>query len=148
MSQYVVVTPEGKQFGPTDFQTLSRWALEGRVAPGMMVEDLLSGQKMVASAVPGLAFGSDQRAESLLRPRGVTAGKLAMIFGLIGLAAWCLPIIGLAVGTAAIVFGLRARNSEESTQAIIGIVLGVFCILMNVGTAIAVAMLIQSLSPG
>jgi len=71
-----------------------------------------------------------------------------MIFGLIGLAAWCLPIIGLAVGTAAIVFGLRARNSEESTQAIIGIVLGVFCILMNVGTAIAVAMLIQSLSPG
>jgi len=146
VSQYVVVSPEGKHFGPTDFQTLAQWAKEGRVLPGMTVEDLLSGQAMLASAVPGLSF------EEVVEPAQPTqvfaptrnTGLASLILGVLGLGAWCIPFIGMPVGTAAIVLGLRALQTPDRIKALVGIVLGGFCVLLSVVWLLILQRLFQS----
>jgi len=149
VSQYTVTTPEGRRFGPTDFQTLSQWAREGRLAPGMMVEDLLSGQSMTASAVPGLfAQGSEVTYAPYARPVPSVRdhGLAALIVGLVGVVAWCLPIAGLPVGITAIILGARSLKGEDRTKALIGIVLGTLCLLLSIANAILGAFLWQSLN--
>jgi len=68
-----------------------------------------------------------------------------MTLGLIGLVAWCLPILGFGFGVAAIVAGVRALNSSERTQALVGIVLGATCLLLSIANLIAGAILLASL---
>lgn len=103
--------------------------------PEMMVEDLLSGQTMPASAVPGLyAEGQDFTEEPEAPPPGLNftrnAALTSMFLGLAGLVAWLIPCIGLPVGMFAILLGARAVGSEHRTPALIGVVLGIFCLLL------------------
>lgn len=137
-----MITPDGKRYGPTDFPTLSMWAEDGRVGPGMMVQDLLSGQTMVASSVPGLNFANQEGPHAAYPragepiPQSANASLIAMILGFVGLLAWCIPIVGLPVGAGAVVFGARSLKSPGRTQALIGIVLGCFCLLLSLANAI------------
>jgi hypothetical protein len=146
VSQYIVITPEGNRFGPTDFQTLTGWAQDGRVGPGMMVEDVLSGQTMIASAVPGLfdeqgrAFAPYTRVQTIPRENNARA---SLICGLIGLVAWCFPIVGLPLGLSAIILGSRSLKSESRTLALIGIVLGIFTLLLSIANMVLAGMFLN-----
>ncbi|MFI5385714.1 MAG: hypothetical protein ACHQ50_06285 [Fimbriimonadales bacterium] len=140
MSQYIVVAPDGSRFGPTDFQTLSVWAREGRVTPGMLVEDVLSRETMTASNVPGLFDRAmPQEYVQYTRPsQAATGGRgnLALILGIIGLVAWCLPIVGFPVGITAIIFGVKATKTEDRTKGQVAIILGIFCLLFSIANGI------------
>jgi len=37
--RYYVIARDGRKFGPADLETLSQWALEGRVARDTYLED-------------------------------------------------------------------------------------------------------------
>lgn len=148
VSQYIVIAPDGKRYGPTDFPTLAAWASDGRVLPGMMVEDLLSGQRMVASAVPGLTFGQTDQFATYPRfePAKSTQSNtplIAMILGLIGLVAWCLPIIGFPVSIVAIVMGAKSLN-EDRPKALTGLILGIVCLLLSIANGILGAMMVMN----
>lgn len=145
VSQYIVTTPEGAKYGPTDFQTLSRWADEGRVGPGMLVEDLLSGQTMTAASVPGLFSSYPREAESVHRQIGKNQPTTAMILGFLGIVAWCIPIVGLPVGAFAILFGVRALQTEEKIKGYVGIALGVMCCLLSIANAVLGAIWVSSM---
>ena len=55
--QYYVIGPDGNKYGPADVATLKSWITENRLTPDSMVEDFNTGQRMKASAVPGLFEG-------------------------------------------------------------------------------------------
>lgn len=55
--RYFVVTPDGQRYGPADIPTLQQWVQEGRIVPSAMLEEEISGNRVQASAVPGLNFG-------------------------------------------------------------------------------------------
>ncbi len=57
---FYVYAPDGKRYGPADLTTLQQWVGEGRILPQTMLEDEASGQRVAASAVPGLAFPQPQ----------------------------------------------------------------------------------------
>lgn len=51
---YYVIDPSGASYGPADEALLFQWAQEGRLLPTSTIRDTVSGQTMVARAVPGL----------------------------------------------------------------------------------------------
>lgn len=55
--QYYVIGPDGNKYGPADVPTLKTWVAENRLTPESMLEDFNTGQRMPASAVPGLIEG-------------------------------------------------------------------------------------------
>lgn len=55
--RYFVIAPDGNRYGPADVQTLSSWAQQNRLQPNSMLQDETSGQRVIASAVPGI-FGA------------------------------------------------------------------------------------------
>ena len=53
---YYVIGPDGSKYGPADINTLNGWAIEGRVMPHTILENVATGQQMAASTVPGITF--------------------------------------------------------------------------------------------
>ena len=51
------MTPDGQKFGPADVPTLQQWANEGRLLSTSLLEEEISGNRIQASAVPGLHIG-------------------------------------------------------------------------------------------
>lgn len=56
--QYFVIHPNGQKYGPADIPTLNQWILENRLSPSTELEDAATLQRIQASNVPGLNFGS------------------------------------------------------------------------------------------
>lgn len=144
----MVVSADGRRFGPTDFQTLEEWATQGRIGPGMMVEDLLSGTTMTAAAVPGLSEvlsteGGYYRArpETPKRERRATT---AFVLGLISVVAWCVPLVGFAVGLGAVICGATSVRGDRFVFALIGIILGSLCLLLSLANAILSAIFLTN----
>ncbi|HRF59648.1 MAG TPA: hypothetical protein PLH94_07005 [Fimbriimonadaceae bacterium] len=54
--RYYVIARDGRKFGPADLETLSQWALEGRVARDTYLEDEFSGERIRAGEVVGINF--------------------------------------------------------------------------------------------
>ena len=52
--QYMVTGMDGKEYGPSDVETLKSWVAENRLAPHTILRDFNTGQTMPASSVPGL----------------------------------------------------------------------------------------------
>ena len=52
--QYMVTGVDGKEYGPTDVETLRSWVAENRLAPHTQLRDFNTGQTITASALPGL----------------------------------------------------------------------------------------------
>jgi hypothetical protein len=53
---YYVLGEGGAKYGPASLETLRKWVEEGRILPGMMLEDASTGVQIQASQVDGL-FG-------------------------------------------------------------------------------------------
>ncbi len=51
---YNVIGADGAVYGPVDFETLKRWAAEGRVNPDSAIEEVGSGKRVPANTIPGL----------------------------------------------------------------------------------------------
>ncbi len=51
---YLVVGPDGQEYGPANLDTLKQWVTENRLGPQSMLKDFQTGQMVAASAVPGL----------------------------------------------------------------------------------------------
>lgn len=114
----------------------------------MMVEDLLGGQTMAASAVPGLFDSPSVEAQvEYTRPAEPTGntGLASLVLGIAGLAAWCIPFVGFGIGLSAVILGRRALNSEGRTMALVGIVLGAFCLVLSIVSLILGSMVLKSL---
>lgn len=62
---YYVLAPDGSRYGPADLALLTRWAAEGRVTAGTLIEDSM-GRRHYAASLEGLQFG-------LSRPPGAYA---------------------------------------------------------------------------
>jgi hypothetical protein len=52
--RYYVLWPDGQRFGPADLPTLQRWAVENRIGPGTLLEEVGSGRHLRATDVPAL----------------------------------------------------------------------------------------------
>jgi hypothetical protein len=61
--QYLVVGPDGKEYGPATVELLKQWVVEGRLAPSSTLKDFASGQTVLASQVAEL-FPSGSAAAS------------------------------------------------------------------------------------
>lgn len=53
--QYFVVLPNAQKFGPADLGVLNQWAAEGRILSETILEEVATGRRAVAAAIPGLA---------------------------------------------------------------------------------------------
>lgn len=71
----------------------------------------------------------------------------ALILGIVGLVAWCLPILGYPVGIAGIILGiLGIKKSGMKGMSITGLILSCVCILASIVNSIAgVAMALGSM---
>lgn len=56
--KYFVVLPDGQRFGPADISLLNQWIAEGRILPNTVLEQEATGQRFMASTVPGLTLAS------------------------------------------------------------------------------------------
>lgn len=62
----------------------------------------------------------------------------ALILGIVGLLAWCLPILGYPVGIAGIILGiLGIKKSGMKGMSIAGLIMSCVCILASVANSIA-----------
>lgn len=59
-------------------------------------------------------------------------GVTALVFGIVGLLAWIIPIIGLPVGIVALVLGILGIKKSSKGMSIAGIVLGVICLVLTI----------------
>jgi hypothetical protein len=51
---YLVVAPDGQEYGPANVETLRGWAQENRLHPTSTLKDFQTGVTVSASAVPGI----------------------------------------------------------------------------------------------
>ena len=63
-------------------------------------------------------------------------GGAALVLGLFGLIAWCCPIIGVVIGGLALVFGIVSLGKGGGPMAIIGLILGIICLVLSIFNAL------------
>lgn len=56
----------------------------------------------------------------------------SMILGIVGLFAWCLPIVGVPIGIIGLILGINSIKSSNKNMAIAGIVLCIICIIASI----------------
>lgn len=61
---------------------------------------------------------------------GMAAASL--VFGIVGLLAWIIPIIGLPIGITALVLGITGLNKSRKGMSIAGLVLGIICLILTI----------------
>ncbi|MFM9873819.1 MAG: hypothetical protein ACKVQS_10190 [Fimbriimonadaceae bacterium] len=52
--EYMVIGPDGAEYGPANVDTLKVWVSEGRLTADSQLKNFATGQMMVANSVPGL----------------------------------------------------------------------------------------------
>jgi len=146
VERFLLVNPDGSQFGPADVPTLKAWAVEGRIPLGARLRPVAGGEEIIASTHPalaahlsvppfatgapplvGAAAASRNDALSTLIPTSNPPALIGYYLGVFGL----IPCLGLPLAVAALVCGIigfaRARQHPESkglAHAITAIVLG------------------------
>lgn len=68
----------------------------------------------------------------------------ALVIGIVGALAWCLPIVGVPLAIVGIVLGAMGMKSSKRTLAIIGLVLCVLSLLAGITNGILGAVLAVS----
>ncbi|MDX2065663.1 MAG: hypothetical protein SFX74_07985 [Fimbriimonadaceae bacterium] len=56
--QFYVFADDGKKYGPADFATIQQWAMEGRILPSTLLENVDTTERRVAGSIPGINFPS------------------------------------------------------------------------------------------
>lgn len=52
--EYMVIGPDGAEYGPANVDMLKLWVADGRLSADSQLKNFATGQLLVASAVPGL----------------------------------------------------------------------------------------------
>lgn len=52
--EYMVIGPDGAEYGPANLELLKSWVTEGRVSANSQLKEFSTGRTVVASSVPGL----------------------------------------------------------------------------------------------
>ena len=65
----------------------------------------------------------------------------ALVLGLISLVGWCVPIVGVPLTIAGLVFGYQGLGSRKRTSAIVGMVLCGIFLSLSLLNAVAGALL-------
>ncbi|QYR11107.1 hypothetical protein [Prevotella sp. Rep29] len=60
------------------------------------------------------------------------ASTASLIFGLIGVVAWILPLIGYPVTIGGLVLGIVGHKSDSSSRAMVGIVLSIIFLIATI----------------
>jgi len=154
--QYYVIGPDGNKYGPADVPTLKSWIAENRLTPDSMVEDFNTGQRMKASAVPGLFEGMTATATAgpsmgpatgtmyqnpptpgtMYNPNAVAGDSgqsdltLAWVFGVLGII--CCPILFCLLGLWKAQQAEQKGNPGAKAAKIFNIVVLVVMIGVNV----------------
>ncbi len=152
---YYVLGDQGQKYGPADIATLNVWVSEGRVLPGTMLEEEVSGGKIAAASVAGLQFQpaappqgtvyqapaasnyprydqAPQYQPNQYSPTSDTAGKsdftLALVLAIVSpILSFLLPIGGLISAGYGIRAAFRAKDNGHP-MAILVIVLNILAI--------------------
>lgn len=74
---YFVLAPDGMKYGPAEIPELQRWAMEDRLLPDSQLEDILTGQRLLAHQIPGLFPQVAAPAPYATYPRGPVVGVSA-----------------------------------------------------------------------
>ena len=125
MDQYLVVGPDGKEFGPVDLAGLQQWVREGRVLKETRVRKN-DGPAVVAESLPELAetfapppaqpatppiattvpiltefrsWGFIGQAWDLFKPHWLQLSLMFLILGIIGAIPYVGPCLSLVIGT-------------------------------------------------
>ena len=57
----------------------------------------------------------------------------SLVLGIVGVIAWCLPILGLPVGVIGLIMGIQGYNrSNAKGMAMAGIVLSIICLVLTI----------------
>jgi hypothetical protein len=151
--RYFVVAEDGSKYGPADVNLLNEWIDEGRLHPGMNLEEEGTHVKVAAASVLGLDFmPREERKEepapartapvdgagamALLSDQPVVdSGKvdvgLALAMAIVTVVLGAVPsnvgILGLFTGLLALVAGFKAKDRRHpaATVAVAVAVLGV-----------------------
>lgn len=129
--QYLVIGPDGQEYGPADIPTLQTWAQDNRLRPDSQLRDFNSGMVTTAGQVPGIfpapnapppsnpyAYATPPSANAYGRPTTVrNADDMSMVWGSVlrSVAAvaffFLLHGIGLVFAIYAVVYGVQAKSS-------------------------------------
>ncbi len=151
-TKYQVELTDGRQFGPADMTMLVKWAKEGRIPQdAMLVPD--DGREAYAAvdeaalklhilAPPTVATGIVPNKEEEGPALVPYKNPAALVGYYIGICS-CIPAIGLILGPAAIILGIKGLITVKkhplkkgTVHAWIAIILGL------IGTAISVVMIV------
>ena len=64
------------------------------------------------------------------------ASTAALIFGVLSIVAWILPLVGYPITIGGLVLGIVGYNSDHSSRAMIGIVLSVVFLIATIASSI------------
>lgn len=69
-----------------------------------------------------------------MRPQESNGKSVAsLVLGIVGVIAWCLPILGLPVGVIGLIMGIQGYNrSNAKGMAMAGIVLSIICLVLTI----------------
>jgi hypothetical protein len=96
----------------------------------------------VATGGGGLALEHyEYRMPKQWDPSASNGATKSMTMGMIGLVAWCLPIVGIPLTIYGLTQGLKGLQSERAGMAIFGIILNAIGLIMGIVNAIALAMM-------
>lgn len=68
-------------------------------------------------------------------PAGNGKAIAALVLGILGLGAWCLPILGAPVTIVGLVLGCKALNSPARGMAMAGVVLCIIGLVLTIANA-------------
>lgn len=81
-------------------------------------------------------YASPQEMQSIdgMRPQESNGKSVAsLVLGIVGVIAWCLPILGLPVGVIGLIMGIQEYNrSNAKGMAMAGIVLSIICLVLTI----------------
>lgn len=153
--RYFVIADDGHRYGPADTMLLNQWIGENRLRPHQFLEEELTGQRVLAQAVPGLRFplatqtapympgGGLPPGVAYPRPHmssGVGSRDLTpswILFG-VGMLCMCNTFFGLACPIAGAWFAYRAEHNRvpgARTALVANILLLVISSLVNLFAA-------------
>ncbi len=70
------------------------------------------------------------------------ASTASLIFGLIGVVAWILPIVGYPITIGGLVLGIVGHKSDSSSRAMVGIVLSVIFLIATIISSVVGVLII------
>ena len=66
------------------------------------------------------------------QPTGGGFAVASLVLGIIGLLAWCIPIIGLPINVVGLVLGIKGRESVSSSMAKAGVTMCIIGLVLTI----------------